>query len=119
VARIVVLDAEPVVRSVVTVILERDGHAVEPVGTVDAAVDIVRSAPPDLLITNVYLPGITGRDAVQLLKSIHPELRVLIVSGLPDEDVIQEWGGRRGFDMFPKPFTARELLDKVKWMLTS
>ena len=116
-ARIVVLDSEPVVRTVVTRILQRNGYAVAEVETVQGAVELVRSTPPDLLLTNVYLIGITGRDAVRLLKSVRPELPVLMVSGLPDEDVIQEWAGHNGFDTFPKPFTADELLAKVKWML--
>jgi CheY-like chemotaxis protein len=51
--RIVVLDAEPVVRSVVTSILERGGYAAEPVESFEAAAEIVKTAPPDLLLTNV------------------------------------------------------------------
>ena len=115
--RIAVLDAEPVVRAVVSRILERDGYAVLPVETLQAAVELLRSAPPDLILTNVYLPGISGRDAVRLLKSMRPELPVLMVSGLPDEDVIHEWAGHDRFDTFPKPFTAAELLAKVRSML--
>src|SRR4051794_5539864 len=116
-ARIVVLDAEPVVRSIVTTILERAGYTVEPTESVDAALAVVRSTPPDLLLTNVYLQSMPGRDALRLLKNVCPELRVLMVSGLPDEDVIREWAGHNGFDTFPKPFTASELLDKVRAML--
>jgi DNA-binding response OmpR family regulator len=115
--RIVVLDAEPVVRSVVTGILERGGYVAEPVESFEAAAEIVATAPPDLLLTNVYLPGITGREAMRLLKGICPALPVLMVSGLPDEDVIEEWVGTEGFDTFPKPFKPEELLDKVRVML--
>ena len=116
-ARIVVLDAEPVVRTVVTSILERGGYAAEGVESFEAAVEIIKSAPPDLVLTNVYLPGITGREAMRLLKGMCPALPVLMVSGLPDEDVIQEWAGADGFDTFPKPFKPQELLDKVRVML--
>src|SRR5437763_213569 len=114
VARIVVLDPEPVVRSVIAGILERGGYAVEPVETVQRAVEVVKVAPPDLLITNVYLSGMSGRDAMRLLKNVCPQLTFLMVSGLPDEDVIREWAGHAGFDTFPKPFTAEELLKKVE-----
>jgi len=116
-ARIVVLDAEPVVRSVVAAILERGGYTVQATETVEAAVEIVNRHPPDLLLTNVYLPGMTGRDAMRLLKAMRPELRVLMVSGLPDEDVIHDWAGRADFDTFPKPFSADELLEKVGTLL--
>ena len=49
-------------------ILERNGYAVVAIETVQAAVEFVRSTLPDLLLTNVYLLGMTGRDAVRLLK---------------------------------------------------
>jgi len=115
--RILILDAEPVVRSVVASILQSGGYTVDQAATVAAALDLVKSRATDLLLTNVYLPGITGREAIELFKEKYPELPVLIVSGLPDSDVIQEWAGRVGFDMFPKPFAAKELLEKVHSIL--
>jgi DNA-binding response OmpR family regulator len=54
---------------------------------------------------------------MRLLKGMCPSLRVLMVSGLPDEATIQEWAGADGFDTFPKPFGTQELLDKVRVML--
>jgi DNA-binding NtrC family response regulator len=116
-AKILILDAEPVVRSVVTAILQRGGYTVEQASTVPAALDVARTYGPDLLVTNVNLPGMTGREAVDMFKRIYPQLPVLVVSGLPDSDVIREWTGRDGFDTFPKPFEAQELLDKVHSIL--
>jgi CheY-like chemotaxis protein len=116
-ARILILDAEPVVRSVVASILQSDGYMVDQAATVPAALDLVKSKDTDLLLTNVYLPGITGREAIEMFKQKYPDLPVLIVSGLPDSELIQEWAGRVGFDMFPKPFAAKELLDKVHSIL--
>jgi CheY-like chemotaxis protein len=118
-ARIIVLDPEPVVRNLIADVLKRAGYHVEPVDTVPAAVDIIRKGPPDLILTNVYLPGITGHDAMRLLKGICPNLPILMVSGLPDSDLIREWAGRDGFDTFPKPFTAQALLKKVRSMLVA
>jgi len=118
-ARILILDAEPVVRSVVSAILKRDGYSVEEAATVPAAFDAVKRTRTDLLMTNVYLPGMTGREAVKMFKQAYPELPVLVVSGLPDSDLIQEWVGTDGFDTFPKPFAAGELLAKVHSILDS
>jgi two-component system, NtrC family, response regulator AtoC len=115
--RILILDAEPVVRSVVSAILQRGGYTVEQASTVPAALEVVKEKPTDLLLTNVYLPGITGREAVQMFRNAWPKMPVLIVSGLPDSDVIQEWAGTVGFDTFPKPFAAQDLLDKVHSIL--
>jgi DNA-binding NtrC family response regulator len=115
--RIVILDAEPVVRSVVTAILERDGYTVEQASTLGAALEVVNKKPPDLVLTNVYLPGVTGHDAMEMIKKACPNIPVLMVSGLPDSEVIEEWVGRTGFDTFPKPFAAQDLLDKVHSIL--
>jgi DNA-binding NtrC family response regulator len=115
--RILILDAEPVVRSVVASILKSGGYTVDQAATVPAALDLVKSRETDLLLTNVYLPGITAREAIEMFKTKYPELPVLIVSGLPDSELIQEWAGRVGFDTFPKPFAAQELLDKVHSIL--
>jgi len=52
---------------------------------------------PDLLLTNVYLRGITGHAAMRLLKGLCPRLPALMVSGLPDDRVIREWTGEDGF----------------------
>ena len=115
--RIVILDAEPVVRSVVTAILERDGYTVEQASTLPMALDVVKKKQTDLVLTNVYLPGITGRDAMEMIKNACPNIPVLMVSGLPDSEVIEEWAGSTGFDTFPKPFAAQDLLDKVHSIL--
>jgi DNA-binding NtrC family response regulator len=116
-ARIVVLDAEPVVRTAITEILKHGGYTVESSGSIHSAIQIIKNSRPDLLLTNVYLPGMTGHQAMELFKGLYPELRVLMISGLPDADVIREWAGRDRFDTFPKPFAAHELLDKVRAML--
>jgi DNA-binding response OmpR family regulator len=113
--RIVILDAEPVVRSVAAEILESAGYDVPTLAMRRRR--SINTALPDLLVTNVYLPGISGHDTMRLLKGVRPELSVLMVSGLPDSEVIREWTYEDGFDTFPKPFTAQDLLGKVRSIL--
>ena len=78
---------------------------------------IVEAFRPDLLLTNVYLNGISGRDAIAQIKRHCPDLRVLMVSGLPDETIILESANAGGFDIFPKPFKATDLTSKVSQLL--
>jgi len=100
-----------------SILLKQRGYVADAIATVEAAQAIIAREPPDLLVTNVYLPGTRGVDAIRLLKGVCPGLRVLMVSGLPDADVIQEWTSKEGFETFPKPFTAQELLDKIQAVL--
>ncbi len=114
---ILIIDAEPVVRTVVTKILERAGYAVHSTDDVQIALETIKTSPPALVLTNVFLPGITGHDAMRLFKDRCPGVPVLMVSGLPDARPIRDWIGEDGFDAFPKPFAAHELVDKVRQVI--
>jgi hypothetical protein len=48
----------------------------------------VKNCTPDLLLTNLYIPGTSGHDAAQFLRSMCPNMRVLIVAGLPDDGLV-------------------------------
>jgi DNA-binding response OmpR family regulator len=116
---LMVVDGEPNVRSVIRTILERGNYHVIDFADVESALISIRKSAPALILTNVSLPGMTGHEAMQLFKQECPNVPVLMVSGLPDSAVIQHWVEQAGFDVFPKPFTARELLAKVRQVLTS
>ena len=116
-AKIVVLDAEPLVRSIVARILSRAGHQIQEVADLDAALHQLAQAPANLIITNVYLPGVTGHEALKAIKTQNPDIPVLMVSGLPDSDVIDRWQSEPGWSVFPKPFAPRDLLSKVDEVL--
>ena len=103
-ATILVLDAEEVVRSVITKILEREGYTVHATGDLPSALELVKDCTPDLLLTNLYIPGTSGHDAAKLLRSMCPNMRVLVVAGLPDDRLIEDRIKGEGFAAFPKPF---------------
>ncbi len=111
------MDAEPIVRSTVQSILERAGYQVTGTDSVDKALAVIRMDAPDLLITNVSLPGITGHEAMRKFREENSNIPVLMVSGLPDSQVIREWVTEIGFDAFPKPFAASQLVEKVRNVL--
>jgi DNA-binding NtrC family response regulator len=114
---IVVVDAEPAVRSTLINILKRAGYSVQAAGEFEEALRIIESSRPDLVLTNVFLNGISGRDAIHQIKNRCPGVRVLMVSGVPDDEVIQESSTMDGFDVFPKPFKAGDLVAKVQKVL--
>ena len=118
-ANLLVIDSEETVRRTIQAILEKAGYRVRATGVFDEAVDLIRESRPDLVLTNVFLRGIAGHQAMRQLKDNFPALRVLMMSGLPDEPIIHEWIAEDGFDVFPKPFTSRSLISKVQQMLDS
>jgi DNA-binding NarL/FixJ family response regulator len=79
-----------------------------------SAIDLVKDYTPDLLLTNLYIPGTSGHDAARFLRSMCPNMRVLVVAGLPDDRLIEDRIKGEGFAAFPKPFAAKQLTEKVK-----
>ena len=73
---------------------------------------------PDLLITRTYVQSLTGHDAAVYLREKLLTMRVLIVGGLLDDTRLQNRESLQGFEVFPKPYTAAELLQKVKDVLS-
>ena len=117
-ATILILNSEPVVRSVIKDILEREGYVVLATGDLGTAVDIMNDCEPDLLLTNIDFPT-SGHDAAQYLKKRCPKMRVLIVAGLPDDQRIEDRTLGAGFEVFPKPFSMEELNEKIRGILSA
>jgi DNA-binding NtrC family response regulator len=111
---ILLLISEPVVRHVIQEVLEGAGYVVMATGDLGTAVDRIHDGKPDLLIIAPYVESITGYAAAKYLETHSPGMRILIVAGLLADDRLEYRAELERFDIFPKPFTATELLDKVR-----
>ncbi len=116
-ATILLLTSDPVVRSVIRDALEHGGYSVVAVGDLGTAVDRLKEFTPDLLVIRSYVEGIPGYDAATFLRTRCPGLPVLMVGGLIDDDRLVYRMSLEGFEVFPKPYTAAALLEKVKDVL--
>src|SRR5579863_6319918 len=114
---ILLLVSDPLVRSVLQDTLEHEGYTVVTAGDLGSAVDRLSEVTPDLLITRTYVEGITGHDAATFLRTKSNGLRVLMVGGLLDDERLKYRESLEGFDVFPKPYSAAELLQKVREVL--
>jgi len=114
---VLLLSSEPVVRSVIREILERAGYTVLATGDIGKAADALHECTPDLLIIHPYVADLPGLEAAKYLHSKCPTMRVLMVAGLIDDDRLEIRVELQGFKIFPKPFTAAQLLTEVKEVL--
>jgi CheY-like chemotaxis protein len=80
-ARIVVVDDQPDVLDTLSMLLRRDGHDVRAFGDPRAAVDAVRAARPDVLLTDLGMPGLSGWDVARLARERWPDLPVVLLTG--------------------------------------
>jgi two-component system, cell cycle response regulator CpdR len=114
---ILLLVSDPLVRSVLEETLELAGYMVHATGDLGQAVDRLKESEPDLLITRTYVQGLPGHDAAIYLLTKCPKMRVLIVGGLLDDDRLRNREELKGFEVFPKPYSVAELLQKVKGVM--
>jgi DNA-binding response OmpR family regulator len=114
---ILLLVSDPLVRSVLKDTLEHEGYTVVTAGDLGTAVDRLKEITPDLLITRTYVEGMSGHDAATYLRTKLNGLRVLMVGGLLDDERLKYRTSLEGFDVFPKPYSPSELLQKVKDVL--
>ena len=114
---ILLLVSDPLVRTVMEETLSRAGYTVIAAGDLGSAVGRLEEVTPDLLITRTYVQGMTGHDAAKYLRTKVPGMKVLLVGGLMDDDRLHYREAVAGFAVFPRPYTAQDLLDKVKDVL--
>lgn len=114
-----VVDDEEIVRKTVKGFLETFGVDVVEAEDAPMAVKLAKENPDklDLLITDVLLPYINGRDLANRISISRPGIKVLFISGYP-LDVLQSHGlCPANVDLLLKPFTRMELGEKVDEIL--
>jgi len=113
---ILILEDEPEVLSVAGIMLEKLGYNVLAAETPDKAIKLARAREEkiDLLITDIIMPEMNGRDFADQLKTLYPDVRVLFMSGYTANVI--EYNNMAGeeFNFIEKPFTMRHLAAKVK-----
>jgi PAS domain S-box-containing protein len=116
---ILLVEDAPRVREVVREILEMNGYEVLEARHGAEALEISRQqqGPIHLMVTDVVMPEMSGRELAQRLLSLRPETRVLYMSGYTDDDIVRH--GVLGADMafIAKPFSPDALAAKVREVL--
>ena len=120
---ILVVEDEAPVRAVTRQLLERNGYTVLEAPDGAAALALVDGAAGsrhiDLLLTDVIMPGMSGRELADKLKARRPNVRVLFMSGYTDDAVVRHGMLEPGLAYLEKPFRPPMLLKKVRGVLQS
>jgi DNA-binding response OmpR family regulator len=116
VSRILVVDDDPTVADVVSRYLQRDGFEVELVGDGETALTRALADPPDLVVLDLMLPGLSGLEVCRRLRATMP-IPVVMLTALGEESD-RVLGLELGADDYvTKPFSPRELALRVQSVL--
>jgi nitrogen-specific signal transduction histidine kinase len=116
--RVLLVEDEAAVRELVERILRKAGFEV--IAAPDALVALrlaAEAGPFDLLVSDVVMPSMNGIELARELRASRPDLRVLLMSGYTEEAVGRV--GPDGLDLLAKPFTADELLGRIRQVLVA
>jgi len=80
----------------------------------DALAALERTPPPDILLTDIVMPGMRGLDLVDRAKRIHPDMTAIVMTGFVEEFSYEESIRAGAADFIKKPFTVHELLVRIK-----
>jgi two-component system, cell cycle sensor histidine kinase and response regulator CckA len=115
---VLVVEDEAEVRRITVRILEAHRYTVLEARDAKEALELAASPNLiDLLITDVVLPGMNGRELATLLAVSRPDMRVLYVSGYADHAIVQHGNLEAGLAFLQKPFTPNGLARKVREVL--
>lgn len=112
---ILLIDDEDAVRSIVVRILRRARYTVLEADGGHSALALAASYPGriDLVISDLYMPGLHGPAVAEKLAESRPGLKVLFISGYADNDVVGRSGVPAGSNFLQKPFSTEALAAAV------
>ncbi len=116
---VLLVEDEPAILEMTTSMLERQGYRVLAAGAPEAALRVAaeHTEPIHLLMTDVIMPGMNGRDLAAALKTMRPQMKCLFMSGF-SADVVSRHGETEPGRLFlQKPFSHEELLTRVREVL--
>jgi PAS domain S-box-containing protein len=118
---ILVLEDEPALRRLVETILDQQGYTILEAATPEQALRLCdeHAGSIDLLVTDVVMPGMSGRQIAEFAVQRRPSLKVLYMSGYTADAIAHHGVLESGVAFLQKPFSSESLLQKVREVLNS
>jgi two-component system cell cycle sensor histidine kinase/response regulator CckA len=111
---ILLVEDEAPLRALARRMLERRGHVVLEATDSRHALELAREHQGiDLLLTDVVMPGMNGRELSELVTAERPSIRTIFMSGYTDDVIVRRGALSPRLVLLHKPFTAEELAEAV------
>jgi CheY-like chemotaxis protein len=123
-ANILIVDDEPAVQATLGIVLERAGHAIVVAGDGRKGLAIFEAGDFDLLILDIFMPGMDGLETMKLIHQRQPQIPILVISGCPiasdssaAPDFLKMATKLGAISSLQKPFRPAELMAAVNGCL--
>lgn len=114
-----VVEDEEKVRNLTVKVLRRQGYSVLEAGDGRSCLDALRrhKGPLDLLLTDLVMPGLNGRELHEEVTTLFPKAKVLYMSGYTEEVVTHRGVLEKGIPFLQKPFSVHALTTRIREVL--
>ncbi|MDH5761829.1 MAG: UDP-3-O-acyl-N-acetylglucosamine deacetylase [Nitrospinota bacterium] len=112
--RVLIVDDEINIVTSLQEILNDEGYEIVTAADGLDALEIVQSEPPDLVLLDIWIPGMDGIEVLQAIKTYHPEIEVLVMSGHGTIDTAVKATKLGAYDFIEKPFSLNQLVGSVE-----
>ncbi|NLB60313.1 MAG: sigma-54-dependent Fis family transcriptional regulator, partial [Lentisphaerae bacterium] len=113
-AKILLVDDEPSILSVLSVLLKAEGYEVMPIDAGEKAAELLKSTQFDLMISDICMRPLDGMALLKLAREEQPSMSVLMITGYGSVETAVEALKMGAFDYITKPFKVDELLITVQ-----
>jgi len=120
--KILIIDDEPHILMMLKKMMEKAGYETDLAANGKEGMEIFQKSPSDLVITDIIMPEKEGLETIREMKRIHPELKIIAMSGggkISAENYLETariFGATR---IIQKPFTQNDMVSAVKELMDS
>jgi DNA-binding response OmpR family regulator len=114
---ILVVDDDPKIRKLLAVNLEKREYAVQEASNGDQAIKSIEQNPPDLLILDLIMPGVSGNEVCLWVRDTGLDIPILVLSAHDEEDLKVKVLDAGADDYVTKPFKLEEFLARMRALI--
>jgi DNA-binding NtrC family response regulator len=112
-ADILVVDDDDVIRDTLCELLSQD-YSCHTADTAEAALAKLEAQPFDVVLTDISMPGLSGKELLNRVVQLYPGTPVIVISGLSDQEQAESLLSLGAFDYLIKPFRLEVVEESVK-----
>lgn len=116
--KILVCDDHQPIRECIKLILKDSGYALYFALDGQEAIKKVKHLKPKVVLLDIKMPHLSGLDAIEQIKSVSPDSKIIMISGYEQPEVIKEALSRGAADYLAKSFSGEELKHSIQAALT-